>query len=583
MKKIFTNLIVPFLFVLCCVLNTQAQVIEKVAYTPAGLGGNYDTLSTKQTTTITQNLNARQINAMGEKLGLVVKEIKSNIVSGRDMYVPSQSEITEINIGSNGLFYNAVSATTINKKILGDIISGGDEVDLNKATVTIDDKGQMFLDGVEMRSPDCSLEWTDVWAYTPGGTTAKRFKIAQAESSCKYQSKCPDSKPYRCNNNGSCQECPCGQYLHNGVCIGWKASFSEVPAIASCSAGWGGVGSFNMSGNNLQAVWNANGCNFIEGSNDAFLTSSSFSCDSASIKLCEGSYVYRDEYSGLTTSADMANPNRVNVKVSLANPPEVFYNGQNIPAAEVLDTTTNPNNSGEYIAYPIDQMSREVFTNTGAAAKKKRFVDNTRTLYCGFSTSSSSYTATDDNQSYPIVSYAQNAIYAMKHNPNCSSSSTNMNIPSCYALSWANLANYNSKWLKYSPTQFCEALYSVDPYDSLGTDFKCVVNAPEPTTYQAYRTTSYSISQEQRDVCTGGVYNVRGVNYCINPTQQNLRVATTSADWVDVDEQGYSKATLDDIASFTTDTFKTKLLTNSTTTKYLNQKFKAKVLHCKQF
>jgi len=556
MKKISIKLFFTFVLALSCLSGIHAQVIEMVYYTPNSQG-NYHTITTKDRAVFRSGLTANQLTALGDKLDLSASSLyygTINLNSARDMHIlvstttSSYPKINNIYVYNGGEFIQFGSDTKV-KDLTAAELSGND-ITLGSAEITIPEDGQLIIDNVPMNNPKCALSFKSLSAKNISGNTGS-YNFAYCNATA-----CPASTPYSCN--GSCQKCPCGQYLINGTCLSFSGSFYYMPAIASCVAGWNGSSASSGSPDGSNCIFTGNS-----------VTASKLKCTSDSITLCAAGYVYNNEYLNRVTSAEMANP-------------DILYVANGIPTSGVqcggltLTQQARPFSyvkqyvpaTGEYVPYPIDKMT------SGSCTGRDNFIGNTRTMYCGF-------------KDQGPFSYAQQAIYAMQNNPFCMSSNNNVgSIPSCLSLSGQSLATYNSSWKNLPAEQLCKNIYAHDTTVGDGAgNFSCAVNAPEPESYQAYRTISYNVSDETVSACYGSTCNYNGQNYCRNTVTESVRVAkkrgTGALDldrWVNVDSQGYSNQPCSNISSTQSNT---ELLGDSTTTHFLNQKFSAKILNCK--
>lgn len=562
MKKISINLFFIFALVLSCLSAAQAQVIEMVYYTPNSQG-NYHTLTSKDRAYFRSSLTANQLTALSDKLKLTANNINYstiNLNSGRDMHIliststSSQAHFNTISVYNGGEFIQYGSDTKVGSLQAAEL--SGKDIALSSSVVTIPESGQLVIDNVPMNNPKCSLGFKNLQAKNEGGNTSG-YSFAYCTASA-----CTDtSKPHYCH--GACQECPCGQFLANGACRSFSGTFNYMPAVASCSAGWNG-------GSATSGAPDGNNCIF----SGAPITGSQFKCTDDVVTICAAGYVYNNEYLNKVTSAEMANPDILYVADTDHPTGNVQCGGQTLdqPAVPYHYVAQYVPSTGEYLPYPIDNMA------SGSCTGRNNFISNTRTMYCGFKT----------ENSLPF-SYAQQAISAMKNNPFCMASPNNGAIPSCYSLlsSAMTLEQYNAN-LKNLPAEYlCTSIYRVNNNvgDATTGAFSCAVNAPEPDSYQAYRTISYNVTNQPVSACYGSTCNYNGQNYCRNTVTLNVRVAeprSTSAlplnKWVNVDSQGYSKQSCSGILN---DQTTTELLGDSTTTHYLNQKISAKVLTCK--
>ena len=561
MKKISIKLFFMFALVLSCLSAAQAQVIEMMYYTPNSKG-NYHTLTSKDRAYFRSSLTANQLTALGDKLGVNTSNINYstvNLESARDMHIliststSTQARFNTISVYNGGEFIQ-FSTGAIVKNLTASELSGNN-ISLASSVVTIPEAGQLVIDNVPMNNPKCSLGFKNLQAKNEGGTTST-YSFAYCTDSAFA---CAATTPYSCS--GVCQACPCGQYSINGACKSFSGSFNYVPAVASCSEGWNGSSA---------ASGNPDGTNCIF--SGAPITSSKFKCTNDAITICAAGYVYNNEYLNKVTSAEMANPDILYVADFPTSNVQCGGQTLNLPAVPYHYVAQYVPSTGEYVPYPIDNMA------SGSCTGKDNFISNTRSMYCGFKTSNN----------LPF-SYAQQAISAMKNNPFCMSSPNNGAVASCYSLvsSSLNLTQYNSDLKNLPAEQFCKRIYEINNSvgDATTGAFSCAVNAPEPETYQAYRTISYNVADESVSACYGSTCNYNGQNYCRNTVTESVRVAQKRSSsalgldrWVNVDNQGYSNQSCGNISNTQSTT---ELLGDSTTTHYLNQKISAKVLTCK--
>lgn len=560
MKKISIKLFFMFLLVLSCLSVTQAQVIEMVYYTPNSQG-NYHTLTSKNRAYFRSSLTANQLTALGDELGLYANTMNYSTIklnSARDMHIHTststqiQPKFNTISVYNGGEFIQSTTGTIVKNLTASEL--SGNNVSLTSAVVTIPEAGQLIIDNVPMNNPKCSLSFTSLQAKDIEGDTAS-YSFASCGASA-----CTDTtKPHYCH--GACQACPCGQYLVSGVCKSFSGTFNYVPAVASCSAGWDGSNATSGNPDGSKCIFSGGPVN-----------ASQFKCTNDVITICAAGYVYNNEYLNKVTSAEMANPDILYVADFPTGYVQCGGQTLNLPAVPYHYVAQYVPATGEYVPYPIDKMT------SGSCQGKDNFISNTRTMYCGFK----------DSTTLPF-SYAQEAIYAMKNNPFCMSSTNNGAIVSCYSLvsSSLTLAQYNSDLKNLPAEQFCKGIYEIDSsvVDATTGAFSCAVNAPEPESYQAYRTISYNVSDETVSACYGSTCNYNGQNYCRNTVTEIVRVAQKRSSsaldldrWVNVDSQGYSNQPCSNISSTQSNT---ELLGDSTETHFLNQKFSAKILTCK--
>lgn len=548
MKKLLPSFMLIFVLVISCISAVKAQVMEMVSYTPSP-SGSYNTISAKGDVQLAGDLNAPIITAVGEQLDLTVTTALNNgsatsFTSGKDIY--KKKALTSI--GSLGVYQGQLNInagnTSITGAIAGNPIMSANTVSMSGVNVNLSPNGVLMIDNVPMTNPNCQIKWVNLPAY--------RLNEANEEETDEYYfATCDDVPDYDENQKYSCsygpyQACPCGQIETTNGCKRLRAYINETPAIATCTSGF----------DNTSALWDETvqdtekKCEFTS-SGSAW--TSQFRCSSITMQTCKYPYYYTNEYSGLRTSAEMANPRKIYVRDTNASAPAAQCGGALRSAADVAKEfyyTDDPagTNAGSYISYPIQQLnipSDQMGSLT--QTQLNDFKTSTFAMYCGFN-------------SVPEI------LDAMQNNPHCTTSG---NIGPCPN---SILNNANKNFL--TPAELC----SMVPYASFNSsnNYECALDYPNNTDFQAYRVINYNITSQSVNKCE--TCNANGHNYCKNTSTNSYNVANTSSAWIKVNSVGHAEYTAAEILA--TSPNKEKLLGLTTATHYLNRKITTRVLSC---
>ena len=557
MKKLLPSFMLIFVFVISCISAVKAQVMELVSYTPSPLG-SYNAISAKGNVQFAGDLDATLITAVGEQLNLTATTTLNNgsnvvsFTSGKDIYrqkaFSTINGLTvyqgQLNIDPGNM--NNANNTNISGEIKGYPIISANNVSMSGADVSLIQDGVLLIGNVPMTNPYCPIKWINLPAYILDGNN-------EVEAGEYYFATCakdvPDydsSKPKYSCKYGKYQDCPCGQINIGGVCKKMRAYINETPAIAACSSGL----------DNNSALWNQNvqntqkKCEFT-GSGSTW--TSKFRCSSFTIKTCQYPYYYTNEYSGLKTSAEMANPHKIYVRDTNSSAPDAQCggaprSGTNDVAREFNYTDDSAGTgAGSYISYPIQYLDIPTNLNGSQQTQLNNFKTSTFAMYCGFN-------------SVPEI------LDAMQNNPECTIYET---ISPCPAS-----VNTNKDFL--TPAELC-SMVSYNSFDS-NNNFQCALDYPAETDFQAYRVINYNITTnpavKQCEIC-----NANGYNYCKSESAaSSYNVAQTSSAWIKVNSAGHAEYTAEEILA--TDRNRETLLNLTNETKYLNKKITTRVLSC---
>ena len=543
MKKPLPIFMLIFVFVISCISAVKAQVMELVSYTPAPLG-SYNAISAKGNVQIAGDLDATLITAVGEQLNLAANALttsdESNVVSftsGKDIY--NQQELSTI---SNLTVYQGQlniksGSTNISGGIEGYPIISANNISMSNVGVNLSSEGVLMIGNVPMTNPSCQIQWENLPAYRFDGTD-------EIEIDVYYFAACADvpegREKYSCQYEVY-QGCPCGQININGTCKKMRAYINETPAIATCSSGF----------DNTSALWNQNvqdteqKCEFT-GSGSTW--TSKFHCSSFTIETCKNPYYYTNEYFGLRTSAEMANPHKIYIRDTNTTAPDTQCGTTNVAKEFYYTDDSAGTGAGSYISYPIQYLDIPPNLEEAQEEKLNNFKTSTFAMYCGFN-------------SVPEI------LDAMQNNPNCDIFET---ISPCPAS-----VNAGKDYL--TPAELCSKV----PYSSFSNNnYQCALDYPAETDFQAYRVIKYDITThsavKQCEIC-----NANGYNYCKSESNaSSYNVAQTSSDWIKVNSAGHAEYNSDEILAKAAANNKETLLNLTNETKYLNKKITTRVLSC---
>lgn len=481
----------------------RAQVIEMVSYTPDKVG-NYDTLSAKSLANFSGSLEVnKDIVSFSDRLDFTSTNfIKANNATPSihvygDLYAPSIVISTATVSGLGKLYTNPATNSSITYAS-SDVIQGDNSVDLSNSKVVLQDNSKLFIDGVVMNNPNCTISWVTMPAYNIDSGievgTASNYNFAYCSSS-----------------SDTLQD--------------WSYSVSRFTGLAYCSGnGWT---DFNIPDSDTAS--SADGkcyrsyssispasCPDCNGVNLSFngLTSSKFYCGNIQVYKCADRPVYENMYK---KDSLLEYPNQKStyiwdgVNLDLTdNADEIGFCAnakRNLKAQKLqyIDPNNNPyvNNSYPAITLPINSMtlSKELGEKSNMASTLASIYNRTGFSYCGF-------------EADGAVNHNKQIYNKMVKNPTCTKENEINPYTTCWEQANMTYSGFMTTILGKGFGQICQEIKTNNT--SLGDTFSCILNAPEPTAYKAYRKGVGIVQSVSAVGCDGKCLSSNGQVYCKN-------------------------------------------------------------------